>query len=457
MDPKEPTVHRSPTRPWGLHHPPGHLHPGWRLNFEQSSPDLIRGVKEERMLGSVKSPVRAEQTVRLRWPLRHPPIKAYVGPAGSGKTMLALDQSKGVSIDGYEWNSSRAVYWVNAHDALSLEMGLENVALAAGARQRELEAVHDGRMPLEDLVLTLLGKRKNPLLVLDGLDDPTVLAGAQSPSGILRPGVPRHRTTRVLVTSRVVDPAAWGDWITLARRPWQPHHSELLLRQRHGANAGTREQARQLGTRLGHLPLALSIADNSLSAADSFRRGRRRFVEFGFLLGRYSSPTAQAPEEKGWVHPIVASAADAALDELAERTGLSRAGVLLQLLSRFAPAPVPVTVLRPEIIARCALLTDAPRRPRRDDLGPEDEAYTDSEQCRLVTELRVVGLLAGVHAPSSHVELHPAVWEVFRARLDRDSAMAKAALTCVVELLHRQVDGVQPDYRGKDQDELAPW
>ncbi len=153
---------------------------------------------------------------RRRSPARHTPITAYVGPAGTGKTLRALYESRPVCL-GREGLTSGEVYWINARDEESLETGLTNLAVEAGATPRQLQAARDGRKPLEDLALAALERSRSMVedrfLVLDGLDDPTMLARAHSATGILRQGVPHRRRSHIIVTSRVSDPGAWGPWI----------------------------------------------------------------------------------------------------------------------------------------------------------------------------------------------------------------------------------------------------
>ncbi|MFF2520231.1 endonuclease/exonuclease/phosphatase family protein [Streptomyces sp. NPDC058086] len=156
---------------------------------------------------------------RMGWrrsPARRTPITAYVGPAGTGKTIRALYESR--PIDLGRTAISGQVYWINARDKESLKAGLTDLAVKAGATPRQLQAARDGRKPLEDLALAALeGKREdtwdNWFLVLDGLDDPAMLAQAHSATGILRRGVPRRRNSHIIVTSRIRDPGAWGPWI----------------------------------------------------------------------------------------------------------------------------------------------------------------------------------------------------------------------------------------------------
>lgn len=143
------------------------------------------------------------------------PITAYVGPAGTGKTIRALYESRptwlryGVTLD--------EVYWINARDKECLETGLTNLAIEAGATPRQLQAARNGRKRLEDLAVPALdGSRGMPgdrFLVLDGLDDPAMLARAQSATGIIRRGVLHRRSSHIIVTSRISDPGAWGPWI----------------------------------------------------------------------------------------------------------------------------------------------------------------------------------------------------------------------------------------------------
>ncbi|MEU6070778.1 endonuclease/exonuclease/phosphatase family protein [Streptomyces sp. NPDC047082] len=151
-----------------------------------------------------------------RSPARRTPITAYVGPARTGKTIRALYDSRRTHL-GREGLFSGEVYWINARDEESLETGLTHLAMEAGATPRQLQAARDGRKRLEDLALAALegkrGTREGRFLVLDALDDPEMLARAQSATGILRQGVPHRRFSHIIVTSRISDPGAWRPWI----------------------------------------------------------------------------------------------------------------------------------------------------------------------------------------------------------------------------------------------------
>lgn len=150
-----------------------------------------------------------------RSPGRYTPVTAHVGPAGTGKTLRALYDSRPTCL-GREGVTSGEVYWINARDEESLATGLTHMAVETGATARQLQAACDGGKPIADLALAALdkrGSRGERFLVLDGLDDPALLARAQSPTGILRRGVPRSRSSHIIVTSRISDPGAWGPWI----------------------------------------------------------------------------------------------------------------------------------------------------------------------------------------------------------------------------------------------------
>ncbi|MDQ0938839.1 hypothetical protein QFZ67_000544 [Streptomyces sp. V1I1] len=100
-----------------------------------------------------------------------------------------------------------------------------NTALQINIKPDTLTAAQDSGVALNDLVLKQLARRHRWTLVLDGLDDPELLARAQSPTGILRspteilpeglPRRPSHQPAGIIVTSRISDPAAWGRWTTV--------------------------------------------------------------------------------------------------------------------------------------------------------------------------------------------------------------------------------------------------
>nr|WP_144298543.1 hypothetical protein [Streptomyces sp. TLI_235] len=171
-----------------LHALPTHLYPV-PLYGGPALPDRrVKGTRTRTGRGRLASP----SGFRLpNMPGRRVPVRAYVGPGGCGKTLLALGQSYsgGHNWDPYLW-SYTDIRWVSARDEASLEAGLMNF-LRHLHRPAEPPPPGDGAASLEDLVLNRLhAPTWRWLLILDGLDDPDLLQRVQAPGGILRERTP---------------------------------------------------------------------------------------------------------------------------------------------------------------------------------------------------------------------------------------------------------------------------
>ncbi|MFG3309682.1 hypothetical protein [Streptomyces wuyuanensis] len=434
---------------------PQYLSPFTRGTGER--PAVVRGMRHRRSRG------RAEQQSRSDWfrlASRRLPVRAFVGPAGSGKTTLALDATYagGHSWDPYPWNAWRRIHWISARDEASLATGLMNTALEINIKPDTLTAAQDSGVALNDLVLKHLARRPYAwTLVLDGLDDPELLARAQSPTGTLRSpteilpeGLPRrsihqHPPAGIIVTSRISDPAAWGRWITLIQvKPSKGAFAGRLLRHTAGESSGTTAESEALATRLLSLPLALRIAGKHLSAtaSEGLPPRVRGFLRYESLLNDRLPPSAATRDGTG-AHSVITAVCELSLDLLADR-GFRRARPLLQLLSRFAPAPVPIALLQPAALARCPLLTGDPTGGTA--------AMTEPEQRQTIEALRDLGLLhtfdmlrrsSELHR-SDYIAMDPAVAEVALASLKREPALAEAALAFVIDALSLAASAVEP-------------
>ncbi|MFD0532158.1 hypothetical protein ACFQ1I_45400 [Kitasatospora arboriphila] len=251
-----------------LHRLPTHLYPD-RLYGGPALPDRpVRGVRTTRRRGRLHGPLGLN---RPGLPLQRVPVRAFVGPGGSGKTLRALGESYtgGHNWDPYLW-SYRDISWVSARDDASLEAGLLKV----------LERLHPrggapspgaGTGTPEDLVLDGLHARTSQwLLILDGLDDPDLLRRLQAPDGLLRQRMPRGpwpAVGEIVVTSRITARSAWGPWVSLTRaEPWNRETAVELLHAHTGAGVEQHAELAALAARLGRLPLALRLAGRHVHA-----------------------------------------------------------------------------------------------------------------------------------------------------------------------------------------------
>ena len=177
------------------------------------------------------------------------------------------------------------------------------------------------------------------MLVFDGADNPTVLAGADAGTpadgtGWLRP----DPAGMVIVTTRIRDPRVWGTWVTLRElKPLDDEVGAEVLRDLapEVADPGGHE-ARELSRRLGGLPLALHLAGAYLGSP--FARWST-FAGYRAALDGVELPAALTDiEEQGAadIHANVQRTWDLSLDALAAE-GRPQARPLLLVLSCFAP------------------------------------------------------------------------------------------------------------------------
>ncbi|ALO07341.1 ATP/GTP-binding protein [Streptomyces venezuelae] len=261
--------------------------------------------------------------------------RAYVlhGMGGCGKTAVAHALFRHATD-----HAGRVGLWVNASDPASLRAGMLAVAADRGATDAELTGARSGLRPAADLVWHYLDASDRPwLLVLDNADTPAILRDGgwlrTSPAGI------------VVVTTRQAA-ARWWPGAELLQFGVLPREDAALVLQDLAPHAGSAEEAAEVADRLGHLPLALTLAG-------------------GFLAHQIIDPWSLADYRHGLeggadLHPIElldrGAEADAESRHLLSRTwqlslealtaqGLPEATALLRLLACWAGDPLPLTLL----------------------------------------------------------------------------------------------------------------
>ncbi|GAA1791151.1 tetratricopeptide repeat protein [Actinomadura chokoriensis] len=245
------------------------------------------------------------------------------GLGGTGKTTIALRAAETCLAAG------RRVWWVSGVDAGSLASELLELATALGATAQDIEDVSNGRRNPADLLWEFLEPQRNWVLVIDNADDPAALAvhgrTAQDGSGWIRPS----SSGLVILTSRNIDPMAWGRHVTIHTVGWLPAErgADVLLDL--APDAGTREEARALAERLGGLPLALRHAGYHL--ASPFHRERTFAAYADALRDRFPELMGVGADDRS----IVTSTWRLTLGALSD-SGHPEAGALLRVLSRFA-------------------------------------------------------------------------------------------------------------------------
>ncbi|WP_435133796.1 tetratricopeptide repeat protein [Actinacidiphila sp. bgisy144] len=259
------------------------------------------------------------------------------GMGGCGKTAVAHDVFR-IAIREFD----RVGLWVNAADRASLRAGMLAVAADRGAGDGELQAARHGYRPAADLVWDRLDQSPEPwLLVLDNADDPAILRDGswlrESPGGI------------VVVTTRRAA-ARWWPGAQLQHIGVLPQDAAAQVLCDLAPHSGTLEQAARIAERLGRLPLALTLAGGFLAqqvidpwTLDTYGRHLDEGARVDLIDQGADGLTGDDPRH------LVGRTWQLTLDSF-EANGLPEAVVLLRLLARLAPEPLPLSVLgRPEI------------------------------------------------------------------------------------------------------------
>lgn len=307
------------------HHRAGEAAPG--------GPDSVRRAAVGRAPVVLRD--RAEVLARLRESTaRDRGGEVYVlhGMGGCGKTAVAYAFFQSATDEG-----GRIGLWVNASDRANLRSGMLAVAADRGAGDGELLAARNGLRPAADLVWEHLDRSAEPwLLVLDNADDPAILRDGSwlrtSPRGV------------VVVTTRRAA-ARWWPGAELQHIGVLPRDDAARVLCDLAPDSGTLEQAAGIADRLGRLPLALTLAGGFLShqvidpwTMDAY--GRRLDEGEGVRLIDQGADTLTGEDSRH----LVGRTWQLTLDAF-EARGLPEAAALLRLLARFAPEPLPLSLL----------------------------------------------------------------------------------------------------------------
>ncbi|MFE3373926.1 tetratricopeptide repeat protein [Streptomyces sp. NPDC059173] len=347
---------------------------------------------------------RAAELERIGTLVRGPGggMAVVCGAGGLGKTTLAAEAAAQARDQG------QVVVWVRwRDDPEQLGQDLAQAAHILGLPEARLEEARTGRVSLVDAVWEHLTTVTGWLIVVDNVDTPTRVGPGSGPPAAYRGWLRPHGGGVLLVTSRDTSRQTWGpdaDLLHLQPLVDDAGAAVLLDAPRH---AGTEAEAEALAARLGGLPLGLNAAGTYLSVPTSRHRTFTAYqhaleAEFADLLGAEHPAAATDPAV---ARRVVRHTWDLSLDQL-HSDGYTLARPVLQLLALLEPAPVPRTLITPELVSDATGL-------------PATAATVDAA----LAGLHQYGLLHTPEADSSaavgQLQLHPLVREVTAHSLNR--------------------------------------
>lgn len=310
-------------------------------------PKSVRG--RSAIVDEIVAAVRRRGAGRLASPTPEP-IWLLHGLGGVGKSTIALEVARRAK------DLPAQVFWVDATDRSAVQAAMWSVARLLSGPDSNLYASPTAVGAVDVVWEVLDASPANWLIVLDNADDPQALAAdghrTDAGNGWLR------CSTRgvVVVTSRVGEPSAWGRSVTdrsvgtLAAAAAGQVLLDLADQRRKGT-VGSRPEAEQLAARLDCLPLALRAAGRYLAVSvergdratfDSYRatlsEGFGRLIDEGTRRGVTVGVGEPTPRE------LVMTTWNLSLDWLAEQ-GYPEAKSLVWLMSCFAPAPIPFSLI----------------------------------------------------------------------------------------------------------------
>ena len=342
---------------------------------------------------------------------RKPRTWVVTGMGGLGKSTVALTVAYKALARGW------SVWWITAADSASLLGGMLGILRHLRAPEIIIQAVKEGTPNGPALTWEFLNSAhaaRRWLLIFDNADDPAVLAakGEITPAdgtGWLRP----DPSGLVIVTTRLRDRRVWGPWVSFREiQPLDQAASAQVLADLAPEIADpTGDQARDLGDRLGGLPLALHLAGSHLASPFTHWNS---FSDYRHALDSSDLPTALADLDDPAVQAraTIQRTWDLSLDSLASG-GRPQTRPLLFLLACYAPGtPVPVSLLRPDMLLDLLYISK------------EAAGNTDRGQDRLLREglngLAAVGLIDITNAEQNNdraVMVHNVVVDANRSRL----------------------------------------
>ncbi|WP_157881479.1 XRE family transcriptional regulator [Streptomyces phaeochromogenes] len=289
-------------------------------------------------------------------------VQVICGLGGCGKTAVALHLARNARDRGYR------IFWLSASTPDRLITGMREVARELGAPENDIDAAWSGRVSATDLVWRYLDDAEQPwLLVIDNADEPAWLASRGRVPGDGTGWLRTSHAGMTLVTTRVANPGVWGSEADASRiGPLDPSDGRDVLLDLAG-DSGDPTEALLLAERLDGLPLALKIAGSYLArsarGAGLFRRhgkqsGRvRSFTDYIDALGEAGTGfldqnerwNSDNPDRETTYRRLIGRTWEISLDLLDEQR-LPEARALMRIFSCFAPTPLPIELLDPNLI-----------------------------------------------------------------------------------------------------------
>jgi NB-ARC domain len=286
------------------------------------------------------------------------------GLGGCGKTRLALEAAFGAQ------KVTREAWFVAAGEPERLLEGMRALGRHLGIPDAALE-----RGDAADVIWQRLHDREKLwLLIIDGADDPQILAGAGKAvadgRGWLRQVL--EKTGMVLVTSRDGNRDSWGSWCRRLHVEMLPADEAAEVLADYAGRSpglGDEDDARELADRLGGLPLALRLAGSYLAESadtppglippDAIRTYRRYqdAIEDGGQGTMLRGPSGEMTEDQA--RELIYLTWDLTLDLLEGRRQVPEARPVLRLLASFAAAPIPYDLLLgQDVLTTCPYFQD---------------------------------------------------------------------------------------------------